>query len=166
MKRPARCGALLRRIQASSSKRQSMSVKQDTSASAIIPPVQLANSFSLSGHGIHVDFSSTSLNGQPRLTYHDTVQTRSFSGDEIRTNEVPDLGTIVSVTLSITPDVGSTTFSLLIPTVFVLGMGSLTPVTTDAVTTVHRTPFVVRFVGQRELYRVTRMTGTASAVVF
>lgn len=143
-----------------------MSAIQDTSGSPIVPPVLQANTFSLSGHAIHVDYASTSVNGQPRLTYHDTVQTRSFSGGEIRTIEVPDLGTIVSVTLSILPDVGSTTFSLLIPTVFVPGMGILTPVTTDAVTTIHRTPFVAHFVGQREVYRVTRMTGTASAVDF
>ena len=70
------------------------------------------------------------------------------------------------MTLSILPDVGSTTFSLLIPTVFVPGMGILTPITTDAVTTIHRTPFVAHFVGQREVYRVSRMTGTASAVDF
>src|SRR5436305_9687909 len=82
---------------------------------------QQADSFSLSGHGIHIDYDSTSFAGQPRLTYHDTVQNRSFSGSEIRTVEVPDLGTIVSVTLSIVPDVGSTTFSVLIPTVLVSG---------------------------------------------
>jgi hypothetical protein len=68
----------------------------------------------------------------------------------------------VSVTLSIVPDVGSTTFSLLIPAAFVSGIGTLNPVTTDAVTTIHRMPFVAQFVGQRELYQVTRMTGTAS----
>ena len=143
-----------------------MSATQDTSGSASVSPALQANNFSLSGRGIHVDFASTSLNGQPRLTYHDTIQTRNFSGSDIRISEVPDLGTIVSVTLSIVPDVGSTTFSLLIPTVFVSGLGTLTPVTTDAITTIHRMPFVVRFVGQREIYHITRLTGTASFLEF
>ena len=134
--------------------------KETTSAQT-----QQADSFSLSGHGIHVDYDLTSFAGQPRLTYHDTVQNRSFSGSEIRTVEVPDLGTIVSVTLSIVPDVGSTTFSVLIPTVLVSGTAQ-SSVTTDAVTTIYRTPFVTNFVGQREIYRVTRMRGTATFVNF
>jgi hypothetical protein len=143
-----------------------MSTTQGSSASSSPTSVQQANNFSLSGGGVHVDYSSTSLNGQPQLTYHDTAQTRSFSGNEIRTVAVPDLGTIVSVTLSIRLEVGSTTFSVLIPAVFVAGIGALVPVTTDAVTTIHRTPFVAHFVGQREVYRVTRMVGTANAVIF
>jgi hypothetical protein len=109
-------------------KAKAMSATQNASAASF--STLQANNFSLSGRGIHVDFASTSLNGQPRLTYHDTVQTRNFSGSEIRRTEIPDIGTIVSVTLSIVPDVGSTTFSLLIPTVFVSGIGVLTPVTT------------------------------------
>jgi hypothetical protein len=145
-------------------KAKTMSATQNASA-ARFSTLQ-ANNFSLSGRGIHVDFASTSLNGQPRLTYHDTIQTRNFSGSDIRRTEIPDIGTIVSVTLSIVPDVGSTTFSLLIPTVFVSGIGTLHPVTTDAVTTIHRMPFVAQFVGQRELYQVTRMTGTASFLEF
>ena len=143
-----------------------MPTTQDSSGSAVAPKVEQANTFSMSGDGSHVDYASTSINGRPKLTYHDTVQTRAFSGGELRTVEVPDLGTIVSVTLSIVPDVGSTTFSVLIPTVDVTELGTLNPVTTDAITTVHRTPFVAQFVGQRELYRVTRMTGTARALVF
>jgi hypothetical protein len=74
---------------------------------------QQANNFSLSGHGIHVDYSSTSINGQPRLAYHDHLRNLSFAGAQIRTAEVPDIGSIVSVTLTITPDVGSTTVSVL-----------------------------------------------------
>ena len=80
---------------------------------------QQANNFSLSGRGIHVDYSSTSINGQPRLTYHDHLRNLSFAGADIRTVEAPDIGMIVSVTLAITVDVGSTTFSVLIPNVVV-----------------------------------------------
>jgi hypothetical protein len=81
------------------------------------PSSQQANQFSLSGGYIHVDYSTTSINGQPRLTYQDPIRSLSFAGSEIRRAEVPDIGAIVSVTLSSTVDVGSTTFSVFIPNV-------------------------------------------------
>jgi len=43
---------------------------------------QQANTFSLSGGYIHVDFSTTSINGQPRLIYQDPVRNLSFAGSE------------------------------------------------------------------------------------
>ena len=127
--------------------------------------IQQANNFSLSGGGIHVDYSSTSINGQPRLAYHDAVRNLSFAGSDIRTVDVPDIGTIVSVTLTITVDVGSTTFSVLIPHVLV-SAGQSNPVTTDAITTIHKMPFAPQLPGQLELYRVTRLTGVAQQVFF
>ena len=81
--------------------------------------IQQANNFSLSGGGVHIDYSSTSINGQPRLAYHDHIRNLSFAGSDIRTVDVADIGTIVSVTLKITVDVGSTTFSVFIPRVIV-----------------------------------------------
>src|SRR5712672_4278581 len=64
--------------------------------------IQQANNFSLSEGSVHVDYSSTSINGQPRLAYHDHIRNLSFAGSDIRTAEVSDIGTIVSVTLAIT----------------------------------------------------------------
>jgi hypothetical protein len=137
-----------------------------TSAAPIVPPIQTANHFSLSGHGIHVDYSTTSLTGQPRLTYHDPARTLSFVGDDIRVADVPDIGSIVSVTLNITVDVGSTTFSVLIPHVTVSGIGGSVPITTEGITTMHKTPFAPQaFPGQREVYHVTHLTGSADFMV-
>ena len=82
--------------------------------------IQQANHFSLSGGHIHVDYSSTSMNGEPRLAHHDLVRNPSFAGSNIRRVDVAGIGTIVSVTLKITVDVGSTTFSVFIPRVIVL----------------------------------------------
>ena len=127
--------------------------------------IQQANNFSLSGGGIHVDYSSTSINGQPRLAYHDPVRNLSFAGSDIRTAEVPDIGTIVSVTLAITVDVGSTSFSVFIPHVIVPSGGS-NPVTTEGITTIHRLPFGPTLPGQREVYRVVRLRGVANHVDF
>ena len=127
---------------------------------------QQANTFSLSGGYIHVDFSTTSINGQPRLTYQDPVRNLSFAGSDIRRVDVPDIGSIVSVTLDITVDVGSTTFSVFIPNVIVPGPGGSAPVTTEGVTTIHRTPFVPQLPGQREVYSVVQLAGVASHLEF
>ena len=73
-----------------------------TAASAAT--VVTANHFTLSGQGIHIDYATTSLNGQPRLSYHDSVRTLSVVGNDIRVDNVPDVGSVVSVTLNITVD--------------------------------------------------------------
>ena len=90
----------------------------------------------------------------------------SFAGADIRTVEVPDIGTIVSVTLAITVDVGSTTFSVFIPDVIVSAPNGSTPVRTEGITTIHRMPFGPPSPGQREVYSVVRLTGTANHQVF
>jgi hypothetical protein len=137
-----------------------------TSAAPAAPPIQTANHFSLSGQGIHVDYSTTSFTGQPRLTYHDPARTLSFVGDDIRVVDVPDIGSIVSVTLNLSVDVGSTTFSVLIPHVTVSGIGGSAHIATDGITTMHRMPFAPQaFLGQREVYHVTHLTGQADFIV-
>jgi hypothetical protein len=137
-----------------------------TTTAPVMPPILAANHFSLSGHGIHVDFSATSLDGRPLLSYHDSVRTLSFRGDDIRITEDPDLGSIVSVTLNTTVDVGSTSFTVLIPHVTVSGMGGSALVSTNGITTTHKTPFAPQLVrGQRDIYHVTHLTGTADHVV-
>jgi hypothetical protein len=129
------------------------------------PPTRRANHFSLSGGGIQVDYATTSINGTPRMTYHDSVRTLSFSGADIRIVEVPDLGSIASVTLSITVDVGSTSFSVLIPAVFV-SPGNTVSIATEGVTAIHRTPFAPQLPGQRDVYRVRRLVGSADQLDF
>jgi hypothetical protein len=42
--------------------------------------VQQANHFSLSGQHVHVDYSSTSIIGQPRLSYTITLETLPLPG--------------------------------------------------------------------------------------
>jgi hypothetical protein len=66
---------------------------------------------------------------------------RDFTGSEIRVAEVPDLGTLVSVTIHMMVDSGSTTFTVLLPRVNLpapLALPAAVPVTTDGVTTLHR----------------------------
>jgi hypothetical protein len=83
--------------------------------------------------------------------------------------QVPDLGQVVSVTLVFTPDLGSTTFSLLVPRVQLAGPSGVSsvPVSTDGITVHHRFSLVPALNhGQQDLYTVTRLQGTASHVFF
>lgn len=133
-----------------------------TASAAIVQP----NLYQLSSRELHVTFSRSSLNGQPQLVYQDRTQSRTFRGTQIETVDVPALGEIVSVTLSQTPDLGSTTFSLLIPFVNLVGHTSAV-VHTEAITTMHRTSLAPPLnQGQRETYVVTGLRGTASQVQF
>ena len=115
----------------------------------------------LSGGGIIVRYSIAG----PQLHYQDSVGSRDFAGQEIRINEVPDLGTLVSVTLHLTVDSGSTSFTLLLPRVNLPAPPALpvaVPVTTDAITTMHHLSLVPAFQrGQQDTYTITRLTGTA-----
>ncbi len=122
--------------------------------------------FVLSGGDLHVSYSTSGIDGRPHLTYQDAHRTLSFTGDQIRAVEVPDLGTVVSVTLVLTADSGSTTFSLLVPRVRLPG-GQPVPVSTEGITAVHRFSLIPALnQGQTDAYRVTRLAGTASLVFF
>lgn len=69
--------------------------------------MQKANYFVLTGDHMQVVYSATSLNGQPLVHYQDAHLVRNFTGDDIRRVDT-DLGELVSVTLHLTPDAGST----------------------------------------------------------
>ena len=114
--------------------------------------------WNLAGGGIHVFYNST---GNGNFDYQDASGIKTFSGPQIRVLQSPDLGTLVSVTLHMTIDSGSTTFTLLLPQV-VLDPPShaVEPVRTDGVTTLHR---LLPGLGQKEFYTVTALTGSASA---
>src|SRR4051812_47985458 len=92
--------------------------------------------FQLTGSHIHITYTTSSIDGTPTMTYQDPYKGMSFSADEIRTVEC-DLGTLVSVTLRMTVDTGSTSLSVLIPRVRV-EQGTLAAIHTECVTTVHR----------------------------
>jgi hypothetical protein len=110
--------------------------------------------------GIQVSYSVAG----PHLHYHGQV-IRDFSGSEIRVVELPDLGTLVSVTLLLTIDSGSTTFTLLLPRVNLPAppaLPTLVPVTTEGITTFHRFSLLPPLQhGQQEFYAVTPLEGTA-----
>jgi hypothetical protein len=112
--------------------------------------------------GLQVSYSVAG----PNLHYHQGPVVQDFSGKEIRVAEVPDVGTLVSVTIHVLIDSGSTTFTLLLPRVNLPAPPALpaaVPVTTDGVTTLHRFSTVLaQQHGQQEFCTVTQLQGTAS----
>jgi hypothetical protein len=128
-------------------------------------PEKTPNLYQVHGAGLHVTYSTTSVDGRPRFVYHDANRTLTFEGDAIRTVG-SDVGALVSVTIVPSVDAGSTTFTLLVPAVN-LGQSDQLPIVTEGITTVHRFSLVPALNhGQTETYRVVRLTGTAAAVVF
>ena len=120
------------------------------------------NTYNLSGYGIHANSSTTGIPGKPLFSYHDAVQSRNFSGDEIRTADT-EIGKLVTVTIHMTIDQGSTMFSLLLPRV-VLPASNHAGIAAEGITTLNR--FSVRpMPGEAQFYTVHRMQGTATFVV-
>ena len=112
--------------------------------------------------GLQVSYSVAG----PSLHYHQGPVVQDFTGKDIRVVEVPDLGTSVSVTIHMTVDSGSTTFTMLLPIVNLPAPPALpaaVPVTADGITTLHRFSTVLALQhGQQEFYTVTPLQGTAS----
>jgi hypothetical protein len=123
------------------------------------------NLFQVQGGGVHVSYSTTGIDGKPHFHYQDTAHSLNFSGGEIRI-VATEIATLVTVTIRITVDSGSTSFSLLIPTVN-MHAGETIPIRTIGITTVHRLSLVpILNVGQTELYSETLLSGTAQHVAF
>jgi hypothetical protein len=122
------------------------------------------NLYELSGYGIHVTYSTTSITGKPLFNYHDAVQTKSFSGDEIQTQD-SILGSLVSVFLMRTIDGPSTSFTLLVPNVR-LPASEVANISTEGITTLHKFSIIGPPLGQTELYTLHQLQGTARSVAF
>jgi hypothetical protein len=137
------------------------------SSAPVVQSFVAPDHYQLSGGGISITFLPVGAGGLAHLQYQDPQRTLNFTGEQIRKVEVPDLGTVVSVTLTLTVDSGSTTFSVLIPkTTLQATTGSSAHIRTEGITTVHRFSLVPAFnLGQDELYTVTPLHGTASNVI-
>ena len=77
------------------------------------------------------------------------------------------IGSLVTVVVRMTVDTGSTTFTVLIPTVNLTAPDHPSPIETVGITTVHRFSILPIFnQGQTELYSVTLLSGSASHLEF
>ncbi len=124
------------------------------------------NLYSLSGGHLHIGYSTTSIEGQPRFAYNDGAQTVSFRGSQIRQTKT-EIGTLVSVTIRMTVDSGSTTFTTLLPAVDLGPQHPPAQIRACGITTVHKFSVApAANQGQKETYTTTELSGTASLVFF
>jgi len=124
------------------------------------------NQYHLRGYSIQISYypdgaGPLTKEGPVILTYSDRHQSKAFRGKQADVVPVANLGTCVTVTLQLTADLGSTTATLLVPTV-VLVPGQSTTIETELITTVH-TAFITGLgPPQRDHYTVIPLTGEAS----
>ena len=136
------------------------SPQANTQQQAVTPDV-----YELAGGQLHVTYATTSKDGQPYFSYEDGSQKLSFKGADIR-QEKSEIGTLVTVIIHRTVDTGSTTFTLLVPSVR-LKESSLAEVHTYGVTTIHKFSVIPAMnMGQTETYTSTELLGTAKMVMF
>lgn len=136
------------------------SPQANTQQQAVTP-----NVYELAGGQLHITYSTTDRGGQPRFSYQDGSETLNFKGNEIH-QEKSQIGTLVTVIIRRTIDSGSTTFTLLVPTV-TLKEFSPAQMHTYGITTVHKFSVIPAMnMGQIETYTTTELAGTATMVMF
>jgi hypothetical protein len=114
---------------------------------------------------LHVSYTTSGIDAKPHFHYQDAIQAVDFTGDQIRTDS-SEIGTLVSVQIRVTPDNGSTSFSILIPKINIR-KGESARIQTIGITTVHRSSlFPPLNAGQTDLYSVAALSGTAQEVEF
>ncbi|HWQ19213.1 MAG TPA: hypothetical protein VN455_05490 [Methanotrichaceae archaeon] len=114
------------------------------------------------GHWVLAPFPSHMV--PPQLQYQDNQVTRTFTGQEIRSQEM-EIGNLVTVTIQMSIDSGATTATIILP-VINMNNQSQVPFRTFLIWTRHAGPVVP--VGQpvRETYNVVPLSGTARRIFF
>jgi hypothetical protein len=138
----------------------------DQNATAIAVQLFDANLFDIVGP-IHVNYTSSSITGTPRVSYQDAELDLSFEGDEI-TRIQTQLGEVVTVTLENSVDAFIRTFTLIVPTIR-LTHGGETEFDTLGIETTDRTNALVipsRATGPMQTYRVHQLHGSAQQAEF
>ncbi len=124
------------------------------------------NLYQLHGQNLNIVYSMSGFDGKGHFSYQDTHQSLQFTGDQIRILKT-EIGILVTVYIKLTVDTGSTTFSLLVPSVYLDQNQQSVNINTLGITTLHRSSIVpVLNKGQTEQYHVTTLTGTAQIVDF
>jgi hypothetical protein len=127
------------------------------------------NEWNLSGGGLLIQYSTNpDIFGGRVLRYQHANTSQTFTGGEVKTADVPGLGSTATVTLVQTVDAGSTDFTLVLPRVNIVQSGPVSTVSviTDGITVMHSGPLGPVFgQGQQDVYQVVQLTGTASHVL-
>src|ERR1051326_2838671 len=105
-----------------------------------MPNIQ-PNEYTLHGYNVKISFLSSGFQNQPSFAFEDGQKTLKFRGNDVRILET-EIGTLVSVTLELTVDVGSTSYSVLIPSINLGDPATERNFQTVGIKTVHKTPLV------------------------
>ena len=123
------------------------------------------NQFDLQGPGVTITYSTSSFAGKPQLSLKKGRQTLTFSGDEIGVLDTV-IGALITVTIAMTVDRGSTSFSFLLPAIQLRATSTKQAFSTIAITTVHKTTIAGPVKGQQQTYKTISLRGTAQQVAF
>jgi hypothetical protein len=123
-------------------------------------PNNVPNVYQLAGDGIQITYTVNNSNGQAQLDYQDAQGSRTFTGNQVNSQQSP-LGTLVTVFLLRTVDAGSTTLTLVVPGVN-LGTTTEQPIETFAVVTNNLFSILeMHKPRQTQVYQVSSLQGTA-----
>src|SRR5262245_39936815 len=125
-----------------------------------------ANFFQLSSDypQIQVSYTASDIGGQEQVSFEDADGSRSFRGpNEVRSLDT-GIGKLVTVTLEAVPDLHTITFSVLLPSVLVEGLGEEAAVTAVGLRTTTSTTIAGPPTGPAQSYETVLLEGTASLV--
>jgi hypothetical protein len=112
-----------------------------------------------------VDYETTGFIGQPTLNLKQGPgPIRHFAGSQIRA-VATEIGTLVTVTTHLTIDAGSTSFSVLIPSITLSSVSEQKAFETEAIVTSHTGPLSIPPTGVHEAYKFIPLKGEATFVV-
>ncbi len=125
-----------------------------------------ANVFEMTGDDVQISYSARGPfidqpGLKPTLTYQDSDQNLTFSGDQIRTQQ-NEIGSLVSVSLKTSVDAGATILTLLIPSITVEEIMVDQPFETFAIVT--QTFGILPGVGAQQIYEVLELDGMARSI--
>jgi hypothetical protein len=123
------------------------------------------NQYELSGPGVRISYSTSSISGNPQLSFTKGRKTLTFAGKEIGVVDT-NIGALVTVTIAMTPDRSFTTFSALLPAIQLARETGKQAFRTVGITTVHKTSLAGPVTGVEQTYKSVELKGTAQRVIF
>jgi hypothetical protein len=121
------------------------------------------NHYQLTSNEVQITYTPSNSNGQPELSYQGSHGNLTFTGSDIRSEETTP-GTLITVFLVRTVDMGSVTLTLLMPGVN-LADTTEQPIQTLAIETQNLFSVVDRNKArQTQIYQVYNLQGTAQYI--
>ena len=111
-----------------------------------------------------VTYVTNGFLGFPTLSYKDAQQALRFKGPEIRVLPT-EIGGLVTVTTHMTIDAGSTTFSFLVPLIYLADAKAEQKFKTAGIKTEHKMTIAGPPTGLREIYDIHEMEGMARSII-